>query len=106
MAQAIGFVALRSIDAGEELFSTYGIDDGGQRWFQDRGLTLVVDSRLCVTEEWNCLRRRQEKILFQGLCWIWTTKLERSNNGQALSPDDHASRTSSIHSAWLLMIIQ
>ena len=42
IAQAIGFVALRSIDAGEELFSTYGIDDGGERWFQDRGLNLVV----------------------------------------------------------------
>jgi SET domain len=42
IAQAVGFVALRKIDAGEELFSTYGIDDGGERWFQDRGLKLVV----------------------------------------------------------------
>jgi hypothetical protein len=42
ISEAIGFVAIQKIDAGEELFSTYGIDDGGERWFQDRGLNLVV----------------------------------------------------------------
>lgn len=36
-----GFVSRRKIEAGEELFSTYGEEDGGKRWFQDRKLELI-----------------------------------------------------------------
>ena len=41
-AQAVGWVARRKIFAGEELFATYGTHDGGNQWFQDRKLNLVV----------------------------------------------------------------
>ena len=37
---ALGFKAKRYIQEGEELFSTYGEGDGGQRWFRRRGLEL------------------------------------------------------------------
>jgi SET domain len=36
--EAAGFGAIRDIDAGEELFSTYGLEDGGKQWFADRKL--------------------------------------------------------------------
>lgn len=39
-ANAIGFKALRDIAAGEELFSTYGKEDGGVDWFQRRNLQM------------------------------------------------------------------
>lgn len=42
IAMANGFVARRRIEAGEELFSTYGENDGGKQWFQDRRLELMV----------------------------------------------------------------
>jgi SET domain len=35
-ANAIGFRALRDIAVGEELFSTYGKEDGGEDWFSRR----------------------------------------------------------------------
>lgn len=37
-ANAIGFVARRDIAIGEELFSTYGKEDGGKDWFSRRGM--------------------------------------------------------------------
>lgn len=36
--QVASWVANRDIEAGEELFSSYGLDDGGQLWFAERGL--------------------------------------------------------------------
>ncbi|OEU11474.1 hypothetical protein FRACYDRAFT_245320 [Fragilariopsis cylindrus CCMP1102] len=38
-----GFVALRTIERGEELFTSYnGKEDGGAAWFQRRGLKMVT----------------------------------------------------------------
>lgn len=37
-AHALGFIALRDIQAGEQLFVTYGEGDGGAIWFQARGM--------------------------------------------------------------------
>lgn len=37
-AKAVGFVATRAIKAGEELFSSYGLHDGGEEWFRSRRL--------------------------------------------------------------------
>jgi hypothetical protein len=42
ISQSNGFVARRKIEAGEELFSTYGEEDGGERWFKDRRLELMT----------------------------------------------------------------
>lgn len=42
IAQATGFVALRNIEAGEELFSSYGTEDGGLQWFKNRRLEMVT----------------------------------------------------------------
>eukprot|EP00541_Cyclophora_tenuis_P014241 CAMPEP_0116550170 /NCGR_PEP_ID=MMETSP0397-20121206/5281_1 /TAXON_ID=216820 /ORGANISM="Cyclophora tenuis, Strain ECT3854" /LENGTH=351 /DNA_ID=CAMNT_0004074977 /DNA_START=9 /DNA_END=1064 /DNA_ORIENTATION=- len=42
--QAVGFTANRFIQQGEELFSTYGREDGGKRWFQDRKLVMKIPS--------------------------------------------------------------
>lgn len=42
ISQATGFVARRKIEAGEELFSSYGEEDGGVQWFEDRRLELVA----------------------------------------------------------------
>jgi hypothetical protein len=39
---ATGFIARRDIATGEELFASYGTDDGGTRWFQQRKLELVL----------------------------------------------------------------
>lgn len=39
-ANAIGFRALRDIEVGEELFSSYGKNDGGRVWFAKRRMTL------------------------------------------------------------------
>lgn len=38
----IGFVAKRHIRAGEELFVSYGLEDGGKQWFASRGLQDVL----------------------------------------------------------------
>ena len=37
-AWALGWVAARDIEAGEELFTTYGEEDVGQEWFHARGI--------------------------------------------------------------------
>jgi SET domain len=37
-----GFLARRDIAAGEELFSSYGLEDGGTLWFQERKLELKL----------------------------------------------------------------
>jgi hypothetical protein len=41
-SSAVGFRAARPIQAGEELFSSYGLEDGGKTWFQHRGMQLQV----------------------------------------------------------------
>lgn len=38
ISNAMGWLAIRDIQAGEELFSTYGSNDGGTKWFAERGL--------------------------------------------------------------------
>ena len=37
-----GYGALRDIKAGEELFTTYGKEDGGKKWFAERDIDLKV----------------------------------------------------------------
>jgi hypothetical protein len=52
--QASGFVAKREIAAGEQLFSTYGHDDEGKRWFADRGMEMQApkdkDSKIVLAD--------------------------------------------------------
>ena len=53
-ANAIGFRALRDIAVGEELFSTYGKEDGGKDWFSRRRLDLqhpkLDERRINITD--------------------------------------------------------
>lgn len=44
--QAVGFTAERDIKAGEELLSTYGHDDEGTAWFQQRNIPLADESSI------------------------------------------------------------
>ena len=39
-SRAVGFVAVRDISKGEELFSSYGEADSGEAWFKARGIQL------------------------------------------------------------------
>ena len=41
-SNVVGYIARRDIEAGEELYSTYGEDDGGERWFRDRKIDLMI----------------------------------------------------------------
>jgi hypothetical protein len=41
-SNALGFLAKRDIQAGEELFSSYGDDDGGEIWFSARRIDMKV----------------------------------------------------------------
>ncbi len=51
-ANSIGFRALRPIQVGEELFSSYSTkDDGGKEWFAMRNITLVQPSQPKITME-------------------------------------------------------
>jgi hypothetical protein len=47
------FVAKRYIEQGEELFSSYGLEDGGRSWFEARRIPMadnVADSNITVDE--------------------------------------------------------
>lgn len=98
---ANGFVARRKIAAGEELFTSYGDDDGGQQWFTERKLQ---QSR-AATQRKNVTAYKQEKELYCSkihagfgkpawetrvlASYIYEKKLEYKLNTDRLSPQDH-----------------
>ena len=45
-----GFRANRAIRAGEQLFVTYGIDDGGVKWFEDRDMDMLAPEESITSE--------------------------------------------------------
>jgi hypothetical protein len=47
--RVVEFHARRDIAKGEELFSTYGIEDGGAKWFRERHLTMMTSATPNVT---------------------------------------------------------
>lgn len=47
----VGFRAERFIEKGEELFSTYGVDDGGAKWFRERHLTMMTPTSTRISLE-------------------------------------------------------
>jgi hypothetical protein len=69
-ANAIGFIAVRDIDVGEELFSTYGKNDGGKDWFSRRGMELQnpsMSERRIVMEELFSFKQRYCSKIAAGL---------------------------------------
>ena len=48
---AVGFIAIRDIEMGEELFSSYGLDDGGIGWFQQRGIEMQAPEESRISDE-------------------------------------------------------
>ena len=69
---ALGFVANRHIQAGDELYSSYGKDDGGTEWFTRRGLDMLVsDKRNCRISP-NELPQKREAYcsnIYAGMGW-------------------------------------
>lgn len=47
----MGFAATRDIRAGEQLFSSYGSEDGGLKWFEARGMPMVVPEESYIGSE-------------------------------------------------------
>jgi hypothetical protein len=48
----VGFTARRRIEAGEQLFSTYGNEDEGKEWFENRGIEMQAppESRIATED--------------------------------------------------------
>jgi hypothetical protein len=47
----MGFHARRGIRAGEQLYSTYGDEDGGVQWFKDRNMVMVAPEESVISSE-------------------------------------------------------
>jgi hypothetical protein len=47
----LGFFAKRAIRAGEQLFSTYGLEDGGVKWFADRKMVMMAPEESIISSE-------------------------------------------------------
>jgi hypothetical protein len=64
-SNVVGYVANRDIAAGEELLSTYGREDGGKRWFQDRKIELKLDPTNATRISPEALPRMMEEYCGQ-----------------------------------------
>jgi hypothetical protein len=72
LRQAVGFVARRPIVAGEELFSSYGEEDNGKKWFQDRHVKMNMGPQTRIPKKESQLK--QEKIQYCSLVYSGMTR--------------------------------
>lgn len=103
IAQANGFAARRKIAAGEELFSSYGEDDGGKQWFASRKLDMVTIPTYASRKNGTVFEEDRKQYcskLYAGIGQpAWTGRVQASIfpgvtvpftlNAQRLAPTDH-----------------
>jgi hypothetical protein len=103
IAQASGFVARRKIAAGEELFSSYGEEDGGKQWFASRNLDMVVIPTYTTRKNGTIFEQDRKQYcskLYAGIGQpAWTGRVQASIfpgitvpftfNAERLAPTDH-----------------
>jgi hypothetical protein len=71
-SNALGFVANRHIQAGEELYSSYGKDDGGKEWFTLRGVDMQVKKQKeCRISNQELPKKREAYCsnIYAGMGW-------------------------------------
>jgi hypothetical protein len=84
--QAAGFRAIRDIAAGEQIFSSYGDDDEGRRWFTHRGLEMQEpkdeDSKIVLAADLELFKAEFCSKIYAGVGWpSWKKILADSDPG-------------------------
>jgi hypothetical protein len=70
LLQAVGFVARRPIVAREELFSSYGEEDNGKKWFEERHLEMIMGPQTMVRREESIIKQEKNQycsLVYSGM---------------------------------------